>query len=214
MSYSVEHIATAIKAAREKRELSQRALGAKIGIPQSHISKIENGAVDLKASSLIALSRALDLELMLVPRVLVPAVKGLQRGTEAQGPSQRAAETTIKSLAKVGNNARRLTRRFPRTEEFERLWSTIRDLQQLRLTVSQAGQIGKLLDQIDAPMKAIKQQQDTIANHDRTFLDRLDQIDRATRDLRYLRNALVHGLNESGPVSLPAYRLDEEENDA
>lgn len=83
MNYSVEHIARAIKAARKKKGLSQRALSARIGVPQSHISKIENGAVDLKTSSLIEFSRALDLELMLVPRRLVPAVQGLQRSAEA-----------------------------------------------------------------------------------------------------------------------------------
>ncbi len=80
MNYSVEHIAKAIKAARKKKRMSQRALSAKTGVPQSHISRIENGAVDLKTSSLIEFARALDMELMLVPRMLVPTVQGLQRG--------------------------------------------------------------------------------------------------------------------------------------
>lgn len=75
---SIEHIAKAIRKARQKKQLSQRQLSAKTGIPQSHLSKIEQGAVDLQVSSLMEISRVLDLELMLVSRSLVPAVKSLQ----------------------------------------------------------------------------------------------------------------------------------------
>lgn len=62
--------------------LSQRALAAKVGVPQGHISKIESSLVDLRTSSLIELARSLDLELMLVPRPLVPTVLALQREGE------------------------------------------------------------------------------------------------------------------------------------
>lgn len=82
MSYATEHIATTLKAAREARGLSQRALSKTAGVPQGHISKIENGAVDLRLSSLIALARALDLELTLVPRKAVPAVQAVVRSSE------------------------------------------------------------------------------------------------------------------------------------
>jgi transcriptional regulator with XRE-family HTH domain len=71
-----------LKEARRRKRLSQRALSAKIGVPQSHISKIESGQVDLKASSLIELARVLDLEIMLVPRNLVPAIEALSRPIE------------------------------------------------------------------------------------------------------------------------------------
>lgn len=79
MNDSIEHIAEAIKAARIKKGLTQRALAERVGVPQSHISKIENGAVDLRTSSLIEFTRALDLELMLVPRALTTFAQGLQR---------------------------------------------------------------------------------------------------------------------------------------
>ena len=81
MSHSFEHIGEILKKARLGKGLSQGALGAQVGVPQSHISKIESGLVDLQTSSLIELSRALDLELMLVPRVLVHTIQSLQRGT-------------------------------------------------------------------------------------------------------------------------------------
>ena len=79
MPYVVEYLVKALKSAREAKKLSQRALGEIAGMPQARISKIENAAVDLQASTLIELARALDLDVMLVPRKYVPAVKGLIR---------------------------------------------------------------------------------------------------------------------------------------
>jgi len=77
MIYAIEYLAKALKKAREDKKLSQRALSQKTGMPQAHISKIENAAVDLQASSLIEMARALDLEVVLVPRKHVPAVNSL-----------------------------------------------------------------------------------------------------------------------------------------
>ena len=71
MTYATEHIASALKDARRAKSLTQRELGKKAAVPQSHISKIESGAVDFRVSSLVELARALDLELMLVPRKTV-----------------------------------------------------------------------------------------------------------------------------------------------
>ena len=83
MSYATEHIARELRAAREEKGLSQRELAGKTGVPQGHISKIENCTVDLRLSSLVALARALDLELALVHRKFLPAVKSLARGSFA-----------------------------------------------------------------------------------------------------------------------------------
>jgi transcriptional regulator with XRE-family HTH domain len=77
MVYVVEYLAKTLKAARQGKKLSQRALSKSVGMPQAQISKVENAAVDMKASTLIELSRALDLEVMLVPRQYVPAVKSI-----------------------------------------------------------------------------------------------------------------------------------------
>jgi HTH-type transcriptional regulator/antitoxin HipB len=79
-----------LKSARQAKRLSQRALAKKVGVPQSHISKIENGGVDLQTSSLIELARALDLEVQLVPRRLLPAVQAMQReASPEQVPAYR-----------------------------------------------------------------------------------------------------------------------------
>ncbi len=79
MGYESDDIISALRAARQGQHLSQRDLSAKAGVPQSHISKIENGGSDIRLSSLIELARALELELVLVPRRLVPAVQGVLR---------------------------------------------------------------------------------------------------------------------------------------
>ncbi len=86
MSYATEQIASALRATRESKGLSQRELSAKSGVPQGHISKIENGAVDLRVSSLVGLARVLDLELALVPRRSVSAVKSIVRSSAQRAP--------------------------------------------------------------------------------------------------------------------------------
>ncbi len=68
MNHSSAYITKQLKTARESNGLSQRQLSAKSSVPQGHISKIENGNVDLRLSSLIAIARVLDLELALIPR--------------------------------------------------------------------------------------------------------------------------------------------------
>ena len=82
MTYATEHIAQSLLQARKRKGLSQRELSAKAGVPQGHISKIESGAVDLRLSSLTALARVLDLELTLVPRTTVSAVRSIVRSSE------------------------------------------------------------------------------------------------------------------------------------
>lgn len=75
---TVEDWVNTLVAARRGAGLNQKALAAKIGADQSYVSKVERGAVDPQASTLVELARALGLELMLVPRQLVPAVQALQ----------------------------------------------------------------------------------------------------------------------------------------
>src|SRR3546814_20948572 len=74
-----------IKRFRDKRlasKISQRALSERSGLTQSHISQIETGSLDPGLSSFLQMARALDLELVLVPRKLVPAVEAIERANE------------------------------------------------------------------------------------------------------------------------------------
>lgn len=72
-----------IKAARRSQGLNQAALGAKLGLPQGHISRIERGDTDPRLSTVTEMARVLERELLLVPRQLIPAVKALIQGADA-----------------------------------------------------------------------------------------------------------------------------------
>lgn len=101
MSHATEYVARTLKSARVAKGLSQRALSALSGVPQSHISKIEAGGVDLRVSSLIALARVLGLELTLVPRKTVPAVNALIRSAKRAGPLSGPARKRLNRLQKT-----------------------------------------------------------------------------------------------------------------
>jgi transcriptional regulator with XRE-family HTH domain len=91
MAYSTQQIASELKAARIARGLSQRALSELAAVPQSHISKIESGGVDLRISSLAEIARALDLEVMLVPRTKLSAVRSITRRGNSGAAERRPA---------------------------------------------------------------------------------------------------------------------------
>ncbi len=80
-----------LKDARINRGWGQRELGAEIGLPQPHISAIESGDVAPRFDTLLDIVRVLELELLLVPRSLVPAVQSLIR-------EQREPESDEKPL--------------------------------------------------------------------------------------------------------------------
>jgi ribosome-binding protein aMBF1 (putative translation factor) len=90
MAYSEELLST-LKKARQKAALSQRALAAKIGVPQSHISKIENGHISPTISMVIEMARVLGLELMAVPKQYISAINHLTQ--EQNHMTQQAAYT-------------------------------------------------------------------------------------------------------------------------
>ncbi len=77
MNYSTQYISQHLKETRESMGLSQRELSSRSGVPQSHISKIEGGNVDLRLSSLVAIARVLELELTLIPRKYLSAVNSI-----------------------------------------------------------------------------------------------------------------------------------------
>ena len=79
MTYLNDQLLKSLREARQRKGLSQRELSARSGVPQSHISRIESGEVDLRVSSLVALARVLELELELVPKEAVPAVQSIVR---------------------------------------------------------------------------------------------------------------------------------------
>lgn len=91
MSYKTEYLAQQLRAARERAGISQRELSARSGLTQSHISQIERGSMEPGLSSLVDLVRALDLEVILAPKKLVPAIRSIIQSASSSSPSIPAA---------------------------------------------------------------------------------------------------------------------------
>jgi transcriptional regulator with XRE-family HTH domain len=98
--WQIAALAELLRKARHHRGLTQDRLAAGLGVPQSHVSKIERGQVDLRASSLIELARLLDLELVLVPRKWIPAVRQIISSDEGELSDES------KPLYQLGTGAR------------------------------------------------------------------------------------------------------------
>ena len=76
-----------LRQSREVKDLTQSEMGARIGQPQSAVSRIERGG-DLRVSTLLEMARVLEMEPVLIPKRLIAAVQALlvhasgQRDTE------------------------------------------------------------------------------------------------------------------------------------
>ncbi len=200
MSHATANITEKLKATREAKGLSQRELSQLAGVPQSHISKIENGSVDLRVSSLIELSRALGLELTLVPRNALPAVNTIVRGSE--GSSQkpgRSTPTVQRELKRIDNMITSLIRENPANKELAQFQSQARDLQRLRVPDSYL----ETIREVDKTLRSIQQHGES-----------LGAIGKILSEFQQLRNSLAHGFSKSpqSEVMKPAYSLDENDD--
>jgi transcriptional regulator with XRE-family HTH domain len=194
MAYATDEIVANLRAARERTALSQRDLSARIGVPQSHISKIENGSTDLRLSSLIELARALDHEVVLVPRRLLPAIEAIV----SNASSSLSADTRQQSVTLNRAQAvfARLARSLPDRPELRRLEQTLRELANFRLSNSDLGTIREITDKIrKRPSRS----------------SALPAALRATQQLQNLRNRIAHAVPDA---PRPAYALDEGADDA
>lgn len=197
--FTEQQIARTLRQAREGKGLSQRALSRKAGVPQSHISKIESGAVDLRLSSLIELARVLDLELELVPRKTVPAVHSIVRSaTAGAAPDTATAGRALKEIARIRDVIADLAKSQQLADELAGFQRQLKDLQHFRLD--------------DTALKSIRKARNTLQNlhGDRQAAE---AICRLSAQFREMRTALAHA-----PVVLPkpatmrpAYSLDEED---
>jgi len=72
--------------ARERAGLSQTELARRLAVSGANLSRIEHGS-DLRVSTLLEIARELQLEPMLVPKSLAPAVRAMLE--EPQGGGDR-----------------------------------------------------------------------------------------------------------------------------
>ena len=89
-----------LRDARQRKNLSQQEVAHKLGLRQRQISDLERAAADSRLSTIHNVARALDLELMLVPRHLIAAVEALQRaGADASKQSLYALDDDTEDTA-------------------------------------------------------------------------------------------------------------------
>ena len=81
-----------IKIARQEKGLKQSEFGNKLGLPQSHISKIERGETDPRLSTVVDMARIVDRELILVPRRLAHTIRPMIEGGHDQEPMWKPDE--------------------------------------------------------------------------------------------------------------------------
>ena len=198
MSYHAQDIAERLQAARKAKGLSQRELSALAGLPQAQISRIEAGTVDLRLSSLMALAHALDLELALIPRKAVPAVRSLSR--EALGPSHESIVEISNSIQRMTETMRNLQIKTPQLDGLAKLQKSIADLHRFRAPALDLDALKRLQQTIEKINHPMKQQAAT---------------DESLKLLQVIRNKAAHSpthdIEDAAPR--PAYSLDEEDDD-
>lgn len=200
MSAGIEEIAASVRGARIAKVLTQKELGQRVGLPQSHISKIEKGTVDLKLSSLVEIARALDLEIMLVPRKALPAVEGAVRAHGATVETSRA----VSLLNEQAQIAERIKANFPDLSQVEGFQNAIRSIPRLQFDAAQL----KALNEALQPAKRLK----TIIEAQGGAAALAKRIEEATSALRHFRNIQVHQAPSiEAARQLPAYRLEEDD---
>ena len=205
MTTAIEDIAASIKAARTAKSFTQKQLGERVGLPQSHISKIEGGNVDLQISSLVEIARALDLELKLVPRRTVPAIEGVVRSQRERSEASR----TLATIAETNRFAERVRESYPSVTEVTELQSALKDIQAVNLNFKTLKAIQQALQPVAHLKKhlqdlgwALEQQEGT-----KKFAQ---QIAASTRALQHVRNLQIHTIDRDSASRLPAYRLEDD----
>lgn len=210
MAYASEEIINALKKGREAKGLSQRALSARTGVPQSHISKIESGSADIRLSSLIELARALDLEAKLVPRKALPAVDSVVRSTAPAVPATESSRNAFKEFQRTLSTVDKLRLTYPNLSALNRLQESLR-------TISNFKTIDKYLDTIKKatqPLSALQRQADKLQQSDKAVRlsnKNIREIEEAANRMQSLRNQLVHNLPAAQPRR--AYSLDDDNDD-
>jgi len=197
MAYKSEALTGTLRQAREAAGISQRDLSARSGLTQSHISQIERGTLEPGLSSLIDLSRALGLELVLVPKKLLPAVNGILRTSEVD----RALSP------EGGQNALRLI------EKGERLVKKHKAVHGSSADLDRIGEVLRFLRHAplrSAELTAVKSAMETLNRFQASDQSR-DTFREIASLLQSLRNRIAHSPSEA---PRPAYSLAENDDDA
>jgi transcriptional regulator with XRE-family HTH domain len=196
MSYKSEELVQAMKDRRTAAHVSQRALSGRSGLTQAHISQIETGNLEPGLSSFIDMARGLDLEVVLVPKKLLPAVQGILRQTPTEQSSPQASEAVFREISRGERLVAKQKHLYGSSADLDRIADYLRFFKHIPLRKPD----------IETVSKAIK----TLKHHQASPQSK-DTVAAIAADLQHLRNRLAHSPSET-PRS--AYAMNEEDDDA
>jgi transcriptional regulator with XRE-family HTH domain len=195
VGYKSEHLVGQIREAREAAGLSQRGLSERTGHTQSHISQIESGKMEPGLSSFIDIARALDLELVLVPKKLVPAALGLVRA-QAAPELDYTAQSNGKRFARPERMIKKLKQLYGSSADLDRIEEYLRFFGRVNLS--------------DGEIQLIRDQMDRLERY-QANPQAAPIVREIAKTLQELRNSIAHGV-PSDPG--PAYALGDGDGDA
>ncbi|WP_018240696.1 helix-turn-helix domain-containing protein [Ensifer sp. BR816] len=196
MAYKTEHITQQLRAAREAQKMSQRELSARSGLTQSHISQIERGTMEPGLGSLVDAARALDLEVILAPKKLMPAIRNI-------------LDSTSVSTDVLTSDQRKLVGRLDRWFAQHRgAFASASEADTFKDSLA-------LLRHLPLPAEEMDTFKEATARLDRWQDDppSRQELSRIAHAVRQIRNAAVHR-DRDAVVPRSAYALDEEDDNA
>lgn len=188
MTYQSESLIAQAREIRAASGASQRALSERAGLTQSHISQIESGKMEPGLSSFIDMTRALDLELMLVPKKLVPAVLSLVKAPDMH---IHAGQPNDKRFARAERLVKKMKHLYGSSADLDRIEDTLRFLRRVNLSDQEMQLVRELiarLERYQASAQAAPIVRDIAQN------------------LQRLRISIVHAASSE---PRPAYSLDD-----
>lgn len=194
VAYKTEHITQQLRAAREGQKVSQRELSARSGLTQSHISQIERGTMEPGLGSLVDVARALNLEIILAPKKLMPAIRNILDSSSASNDV-------------LTSDQRKLVARLER-------WSARHGYGVGASADAFKDSLGLLrhLPLTPDELDILRRAADRLENSQADKMSR-QEMSAIAREIRQLRNIAVHR-DRDDAIPRSAYALDEEDDDA
>ncbi|MGR4932448.1 helix-turn-helix domain-containing protein [Bradyrhizobium sp. CAR08] len=192
MAYQSEELIREVQGQRVKEAISQRALAARSGLTQAHISQIETGRLEPGLSSFIQMARALDLEVVLVPKKLLPAVEGVLRSTAPEF-FQEDGQSVL--FAKGERLIAKQKKQYGSSAALDRIAEYLRFLKQVRLSKSDLALVTDVIETL---------------RHDKASPPPKPVLDNIAGVLQGLRNRIAHPVE----APRPAYSFDGGDDDA
>jgi transcriptional regulator with XRE-family HTH domain len=196
VGYKSEGLIREIRDRRTDAGISQRALAARSGLTQAHISQIETGTLEPGLSSFIDMARALDLEIMLVPKKFLPAVHGILRQTSTEQSSPQEGEAALREIARGARLVIKQKQLYGSSADLDRIADALRFLRHAPLRKPDLRIVTDAINKLRR-YQASPQSKVVVAA--------------IATELQQLRSRLVHNPSEA---PRPAYAIDDEDDDA